>query len=256
VKRHAPYQNALVTGASAGLGRGLSLALAARGAHVVVAARRRAELDAVVETITARGGSAEALVLDCGDADAVHAEVSALDARLPLDLVVANAGLGGATPGRDLRWSDTRDILQLNVLGTAATLSAAVPGMVARRRGHLAAVASLAGLRGLPGSAAYSASKAAIRTFAESLRIDLRDVGITVTAVSPGYVRTAMTASHQGPMPFLMDLDPAVRIILRSLEERRDTCEFPWSMAALARLGALLPASMFEWLARHARFPT
>ncbi len=258
MKRMRPlaYRTALVTGASSGLGRGIAEAVASRGAHVVVAARRRSALDEVVAAIRRRGGSAEALVVDCSDADATHAAVAALDRKKPLDLVVANAGLGGTTPAADLQWATVRDILQLNVLGTAATLSGAVPGMVTRRRGHLVGVASLAGVRGLPGSAAYSSSKAAIRTFLDSLRIDLRPFGITVTTVSPGYVRTAMTEHHVGPMPFLMDLEPAVARILESLDSQDETCDFPRPAAIASRASSFLPAPVFEWLSRRAKLPT
>ena len=96
----AAFKHALVTGASSGMGRGLALALAARGAHVVAAARRRERLDELVREVAAAGGSAEALVLDVADGDATYAAVRAVDARRPLDLVIANAGIGGITPGR------------------------------------------------------------------------------------------------------------------------------------------------------------
>ncbi len=181
--------------------------------------------------------------------------VRALDARRPLDLVIANAGLGGSTPARHFEWEHAKAILQLNVLGAVATLSAALPGMLDRKRGHLVGVASLAGYRGMPKSAAYSASKAALITFLESLRIDLRSSGIDVTTIAPGYVKTEMTAHHSGRLPFLLDLDDAVAIMMRAIERRAPLCSFPRPTAAAARSASLLPRPLYEWGASRLKVP-
>jgi short-subunit dehydrogenase len=247
------YRNALITGASSGLGRGLALALAARGVHVVAAARRKAALDALVGSILHAGGSAEAIVLDCADGDATHAAVRALDERLQLDLVIANAGWGHATPARGIDWPTVKAILDLNVQGAAATLCGALPGMVARGRGHLVGVASLAGFRGLPRSAAYSASKSALATFLESLRVDLRDTPVSVTTICPGYVKTELTADRPYTMPFLMELDDAVAAMVRGIERRDAVCAFPLPLYSTMRALRFLPDSLYDFIAARSK---
>jgi short-subunit dehydrogenase len=250
-----PYKTALITGASSGLGRGLALSLGKKGTHVVAAARRKIELDSLVAEIIASGGSAEVMVLDCSNADATYEKVYALDERMPLDLVIANAGAGFPTPARSMNWREVKQIIDLNVLGATATLAGALTGMVERNSGQLVAMASLAGYRGLPGSAAYCASKAALIAFCESLRIDLRESGVSVTTICPGFVETDMTAKIKGKLPFLVKLDDAVAIMCKAIENRDAHCAFPRPMAAAARGGQLMSRSVYEWVASKRKPP-
>jgi short-subunit dehydrogenase len=248
----ASQPTAFITGASSGIGHGLALALARRGMHVIAAARRRDRLDQLVHTITGGGGSAEALVLDVADGDATYRAVRAADERRGLDMVVANAGVAGITPAKKLDWSRVRAILDTNVVGAAATLSAAVPGMVARGRGHLVAIASVAGFRGLPRFAAYSASKAALITFCESLRIDLHGSGVGVTTVCPGYVNTELLTPGK-KHPFLVEVDDAVARILAAVDAGDAVCTFPAPTAAGMRAAQLLPRPLYEFLATRSK---
>jgi short-subunit dehydrogenase len=243
---------ALVTGASSGIGHGLALALARRGLHVVAAARRRDRLQELVRAIADGGGSAEALVLDVADAAATHAAVRAVDERQPLDMVVANAGIGGITPGKKLDWSRVKAILDTNVSGAAATICGAVPGMVARRRGSVVAVASVAGFRGLPRFGAYSASKAWLITFCESLRVDLHGSGVTVTTVCPGYVNTELLTPGR-KHPFMVEVDDAVARILAAVDAREAMCTFPTPVVAGMRAAQLLPRPLYEFIATRSR---
>ncbi|MDB4964596.1 MAG: oxidoreductase [Myxococcales bacterium] len=240
--------NALVTGASSGIGRGLALALGKRGAHVVVAARRKERLDSLVGEIAAAGGRGEALVLDASDGDATYEAVRAVDARLPLDLVIANAGIGGITPGKKLVWERVRDILQTNLVGAAATISAAMPGMVARGDGRIVGIASVAGFVALPRFAAYSASKAGLITLLESLRIDLHGSGVSVTTVCPGYVDTDLLTPGK-KHPFLVALDDAVATILRAVDKREAMCTFPAQIVVPLKAAQLLPRPLYEFVA-------
>jgi len=241
------YRKALVTGASSGIGRGLALALGRAGTFVYAAARRKPELDSLVAEIARAGGRAEALVLDVSDPEEAHDVVRALDARDPLDLVVANAGVGGKTPSTRPAYHDVQHIFDVNLSGAIATLYGALPGMVDRNHGHLVGVASLAGMRGLPKYSAYSASKAALITFLESTRLDLLKTGVAVTAVCPGYVRTEMTAKS-GERPFMIDVDQAVKTILHSLARKDAVCAFPRPTATVMRSAALLPSSVYEFV--------
>ena len=184
----------LITGASSGIGRALALEYARGGASVALSARRADELEAAAADVRAAGGRALVLPLDVTDAEAVGDAVRRADRDLGgLEMVVANAGRGDWRHGSQLRWEDVQAVLDVNVRGAMATLLAAVPAFLARQGGHLVAVTSLAGRRGLPMSAAYSASKAAMTVFLESLRIDLAAAGIRVTDVQPGFVVTPMT---------------------------------------------------------------
>jgi short-subunit dehydrogenase len=244
---HGNYGTALVTGASSGIGRGLALALAARGTFVVVAARRQSELDHLCAEIARAGGQAEPLVLDVSDGDATYEAVRELDGRRPLDLVIANAGVGQITPGTRLRWDHVKLVLETNLTGAAATLCGAIPGMVERRRGHVVGVASLAGFRGLPRFAAYSGSKSGMITFLESLRVDLAASGVAVTSICPGFVRTPMTAGSQPP--FLVELDDAVATMLRAIDQKQAVCAFPAQWAAPLVAIRHLPAAVYQFVA-------
>lgn len=248
----AAVTHALVTGASSGIGRGLALALGGRGAHVTVLARRRERLDELVREIAAAGGSAEALALDIADGDATYEAVRAADARRPLDFIVANAGVGGITPGKKLKWERVKAILETNLVGAAATITGAVPGMVERGDGRVVAIASVAGFRGMPRFAAYSASKAGLITLCESLRIDLHGTGVSVTTVCPGYVQTEMLTPGKSH-PFVVSVEEAVATILRAADTREAVCTFPAPIVAGMRAVQLLPRPLWEFVATRAK---
>ena len=126
--------------------------------------------------------------------------------------------------------------------------------MVARGSGHLVAISSLAAYRGLPKSAAYCASKAAVSAFFESLRLDLRPRKIDVTIIHPGFIKTPLTAGRQAEMPFLMELDDAVAKIVWAIETRRKSCAFPWQLASLVRLGMIMPNSVYDLISKRNSF--
>jgi short-subunit dehydrogenase len=248
----AQLKRALVTGASSGLGRSLAAWLAARGVTVVACARRRVKLDELRDEAARTGGVVEPLELDVADVAAVRERLAELDGRDGgLDLVVANAGAGELTSARKFDWEAGERILRVNVLGAAATLTAALPGMLARDRGHLVAIASIAAVRGLPNNAAYGASKAFLRSFMESLRVDLSTTGVKTTCVFPGFVKSEMTAPNKFTMPFLLETDDAAARIGRAILAQRAELWFPWQMALLARPLALLPSGLYVRLIRR-----
>jgi short-subunit dehydrogenase len=236
---------ALVTGASSGLGRGLALALAHKGVKVYAAARRESELAALAK----EAPGIQPLVLDVGDSDATHAAVAKLDARDPLDLVIANAGIGGPTSATHLEWTEVKRILEVNLLGSAATITGALPGMVARNSGHIVGVSSIAAWRGLPKSSAYSASKAGLSIFLESLRVDLHNSDVAITTICPGFVRTPMNANPKQPTPFIIETEEAVRIMMNAIERRDAECAFPLPLVAAARWLPFLPQKAYDFLA-------
>jgi short-subunit dehydrogenase len=240
------FSTALVTGASSGFGRALSLALAKRGTHVYAAARRKPELDALVEE---GEGRIEALVLDVSNADATYQAVADLDARASLDLVIANAGIGGPTPAQRPDWPLFKRILDVDLLGAAATITGALPGMVSRERGHVVGISSLAAFHGLPHSGAYSAAKSGLAAMLESFRHDLYGSNVYATTIFPGFVKTPLTQKNRFKMPFLMELDQAIRIMLRAIDRRQATCAFPLPTAIGSKMLKWLPNALIHRVA-------
>jgi short-subunit dehydrogenase len=248
-----PFAHAFITGASSGLGRGLALHYARAGATVHAVARRLPELEQLAHDAagSAAPGRIVPVALDVRDAEALTAAVRAAEEQAggALDLVVANAGVGGFTSGRQMEWRTVKRILDVNVSAAAVTLAAALPAMVARGRGTVAAVASLAGFRGLPRNGAYCASKAALHTFMESVRLDLRGTGVKAVTIYPGFVRTPMTEGNGFMMPFLMELDDAVRAMARGIDRGEARVSFPLPLAAAVRALGALPAPVYDALA-------
>lgn len=247
-------RTALVTGASSGIGWSLAHRLAGMGIEVALLARRRDRLDALAEEIRRAGGKAHVHPADVTDAAALVETIRRIDDELGgLDLVVANAGVASQRWAGRLRWEEMAPILAVNVVGAAATLTAVLPRMVERKRGHLVGISSLAGYRGLPRSAAYGASKAFLSHFLESLRIDLRGTGVHVTDVRAGFVKTPLTASNDFPMPFLLDVEEAVGAIVQGIEDREAVVAFPAPLVGAVRLGRMLPNALYDRLVARAR---
>jgi short-subunit dehydrogenase len=245
-----------VTGASSGIGAALAVRLARDGTLVVLAARRADALAEIAREIEAAGGKARIELMDVADGGATADAVRRLDDALGgLELVVANAGVGG------MRWSGTMSfegcapMIDVNVTGTVATLTAILDRMVARGHGHVVGVSSMAAVRGLPHNALYSATKAFTSTFLESLRVDLAGTGVAVTEVRPGYVRTPMTDALDAPKPFMIEPEEAAEVIARGIARRDALVAFPWAMATLTRSIRWLPVALYDRAARIARPP-
>lgn len=245
----------LVTGASSGIGEGLAIELGRQGARIGLLARRRDLLDEIVKKIEASGGKALALPVNVQDADAVReAADRVLNELGPIDVLIANAGIGGNNDGVNLKPDEFANVMNVNVLGVVNSVAAVGPQMVARGRGQLVAISSLAAYRGLPKSAAYCASKAAVSILFESLRLDLKPNGIDVTIIHPGFIKTPLTAGRQAEMPFLLELDDAVKKILRAIEKKKKTFAFPWQLATIVRLGMIMPTFLYDQISRKNSF--
>lgn len=245
----------LVTGASSGIGRGLALELARRGAMVGLLARREGALCEAVDEIAAHGGKAIALPADVTDANAVRGAVGALSKEFgPIDLAIANAGVGATVAARNLEPEGVANIFKVNVIGVVNCVTAVIPHMIERGRGQLAVISSLAAYRGLPKSAAYCSSKAAVSALFESLRLDLGPQGIEVTIIHPGFIKTPLTAGRQAKLPFLLEVDDAVKKMIRAIEKRKKSYAFPWQLATVVRAGMLMPNFMYDWIARRNSF--
>ena len=241
------YRTALVTGASSGLGRGLALWFARRGVKVYAAARRRENLEALADEARAAGAHIEPVELDVADEEATLARIRELDTACGgLDLVIANAGFGKETNGKRIKWETVKQIIDVNVTGAAATLCAVVPQMVERKRGQVVGVASMAAFRGLPRNAAYSASKAFLHAFMESLRVVLQGSGVKVTCLYSGFVKSEMTAQNKFDMPFLLETEEAVELMGKAIVRGEAQYAFPWQMATVMGLVKRLPNALFD----------
>ena len=245
----------MITGASSGIGRALAGALAKRGARLGLVARRKKVLDEVVSEIETLGAKALALPASVQDAGAVQAEAERLRAEFgPIDMLIANAGIGGSGDPAELKASDYAEVIEVNAIGSANCVAAVLPDMIARGSGHLVAISSLAAYRGLPKSAAYCASKAAVSAFFESLRLDLRRRKIDVTIIHPGFIKTPLTEGRQADIPWLLELDDAVAKIVWAIESRRKSYAFPWQLASLVRLGMIMPNSVYDLISKRNSF--
>lgn len=170
------------------------------------------------------------------------------------DIVIANAGVSrGTLTEHKEDIAAFKAILEINVLGMVHTFQPFIAPMNASPgKGSLVGIASVAGVRGLPGAEAYSASKAAVISYLESLRIEMANYGITVTTIAPGYIRTAMTDVNTYRMPFLMDVDIAVQKFAQAIAEKRRFVIVPWQMGLVAQLMRLMPAGLWDWAVKKA----
>jgi short-subunit dehydrogenase len=239
----------MITGASSGIGRSLAAQLAQRGARVGLIARRVDLLSSVVREVEQYGNAAVGVAADVHDADGIKSATDQIVAALgPIDVLIANAGIATATHATKLHPDELASVLQTNVVGAANSVAAVLPAMMERGKGHLVAIASLSAYRGLPMSAAYCASKAALSSFFESLRIDLKDSGVKVTIVYPGFIKTPLTAGREY-MPYLMEVEYAAGKIISAIERGKKSYAFPWQLATLVRAGLIMPASLYDWIA-------
>lgn len=235
----------LITGASSGLGAALARAYAARGQRVVLVGRRA---DALQATADRCRGLARVQAVDVRDAARWPEVAQRLLGELGCpQIVIANAGI---SHGVDLRRAEdlaiAADIMDTNWRAALATLAPFIAPMQQRGQGKLVGIASVAGVRGLPGHAAYSASKAALIRSLESLRVELRGSGVRVVTISPGYVATPMTAGNPFPMPFLLDADTFACRALRAIDAGRAYATIPWQMAVLSKLLHVLPRALYD----------
>jgi len=243
---------AILTGASSGIGHALAKELARGGFKVGLLARRREPLEQLAAEIKQAGGAADFETADVTDRPGLLAAIHRLTDRLgPADLLVANAGAGVPTDIEPMNVPEVEQMIRVNQFGVIYAIEAVLPDMLKRKSGHLAAVSSLAAYKGFPGQAGYCSSKAAVKMYMDSLRIQLRSRGIAVTTICPGFVKTPMTAAHKFPMPFLMEPDEAARRVARALRRKKKVFNFPWPMARLVKFCYWVPDWIMARATRH-----
>jgi short-subunit dehydrogenase len=233
-------RNIWITGASSGLGRSLALSLAGKGNRVIATARNQVELDKLAEL------DANIVALSCDITDEAALEAAGnriLEIAPHLDQVILNAGNCEYLDFPEPDWAAIRRVLEINFFGTVNCVKMALPLLRQSTGGrpHIVAVASQVTAAPFPRAEAYGASKAALRYFFDSLRLDLAAEGIDVTVVNPGFVDTPLTRKNDFPMPFLMDVDLAASRIVKNIESRPLSYSFPLRLSAMLALSKLLP---------------
>ncbi|HYK01758.1 MAG TPA: SDR family NAD(P)-dependent oxidoreductase [Thermoanaerobaculia bacterium] len=239
---------AIITGASTGIGHALAHELAKRGYDLALLARRAELLEGLASELRARGKQAVAIACDVLDAGALRDAVQRAQTELggTFDLAIANAGVSIPSHATKFKLDDAEQMIRVNVLGLMYLYDAVIPSMVEQGSGRFAGVASIAGLRGLPTSGPYSASKAAVQAFLEAARIELKPYGVGITIVNPGFVATPMTEKNRFRMPFLMQPGDAAVVIANGLERGSRVVEFPLPMSLLMRLVRYIPDALYE----------
>jgi short-subunit dehydrogenase len=236
-----------ITGASSGIGAALATHYSAGGATLALFGRSATALDSV----KARCATTTKVLCapsDVTSAQSMHDAMLAASAQLGVpDLVIANAGVSrGTLAGAREDVQAFQEVFDTNVLGMVHTFTPVIDAMVKRGSGTLVGIASVAGLRGIPGSAAYSASKAAAISYCESLRVELRPSGVKVLTICPGYIDTPMTQVNTFPMPFLLTADEGARRIARAIDAEKSFAIVPWQMGLAGRLMRRLPTAVYD----------
>ena len=237
----------IITGASSGIGKALAIEYARRGAILGLIARRHDLLRELEESLPVRPYIYAADVTNAS-AIANAAEHFTERAGIP-DIVIGNAGIGAGTLTSHAEDNPVfEEIIKVNLIGLMLTFQPFVEAMRKRGSGILVGIASVAGFRGLPGAAAYSASKAAAISYLESLRVELHASGISVVTICPGYIATPLTSQNPYRMPFLMNAGDAAKKIASAIEARKRFYVFPWQMALVGWVLRRLPRPLYELL--------
>ncbi len=247
-------RNILITGASSGIGAAMAQAYAAPEAVLLLHGRDENRLSKTAAACRERGALVHTALIPVGDRAAMKRWIEDADDRHPLDLVIANAGISGGTSGNIAQGGLDGDhlIFETNLMGVLNTIGPVIPRMIARKRGQVALMSSLAGFSGWPGAPAYSASKAAVRYYGEALRPALAPHNVCVSVICPGFIATPMTDVNPFPMPFLMKANEAAALIVAGLAAGRGRIAFPWPTYTFVRFVGILPPKLREKLTKSA----
>lgn len=229
-----------ITGAGKGIGRALALKMAREGWTVAASARTIADLETLIEESAC--GRISAFPLDITDAQANAQVLDQIEHQLgPLDMAVLNAGTHSPMTAANFDAQLVRTLVDTNLMGTVNGLAALLPRFRRRRSGRVAVVSSVAGYRGLPTSAAYGATKAALINMCEALKPELDKEGVALTLINPGFVETPLTDENEFPMPFLVTSSAAADSIYKGLMAGKFEIVFPWNFALIMKLLRLVP---------------
>lgn len=240
-----PVKSLVISGASSGIGLALARHYLERGATVAVFARR----GELLQTLSAEfPNKVFCYTLDVRDASAIRDVAGDFMARVGVpDIVIANAGVSRGTLTEYVEDEEVfQNVMDINVLGMVKTFQPFLSAMRKAKQGTLVGIASVAGFRGLPGSGAYSASKAAAISYLESLRVEMHGSGVKVVTLCPGYIKTPMTEVNNYPMPFILEADEAAKRMARVIERGKSFAVVPWQMGLVGWLMKRLPNWLYD----------
>lgn len=220
--------------------------LARPGISMTITGRDSERLTQVSDGLSQTGAHIISTLCDVTDSIAMEKLIADADGRAPLDLVIANAGISGGSSPATSTHDTARHIMQTNVLGVMNTVQPSANLMSARGTGRVAIVSSLAGFRGLPTAPVYSASKVAVKAWGDAIRPGLRENGVGLSMIYPGFVKSRITDQNDFPMPFFMPAEKAAKIIVNGLAQGKSNIAFPWPMVLMMKLISALPAPIFD----------
>lgn len=244
----------LITGASSGIGEALAYEYAKQGATLGLVARRGEALQKLETKIREQGNQVVVYSADVRDSQALQVAAQDFISQFGSpDIVIASAGVSIGTLTQYAEDIDSfKAVMDINVVGLVNTFQPFIEAMIKQQHGQLVGFASVAGIRGLPGAGAYSASKAAAISYLESLRVEMQPHGIAVTTIAPGYIRTPMTDINTYKMPFLMDVDVAATKFAKAIAAKRRFTVIPWQMGVVARAMRFIPPFLWDLMMRNA----
>lgn len=239
--------NIFLTGASSGIGQALAKEFAANGATLGLVARREDKLKELIAELP-NPELHTAIVCDVTDRDHLIEEARKFDIVCGgVDIAIACAGISVGVKTQYREDLDVFDkVFDTNVFAMASTFHAFIDPMVKRKRGTLVGIASVAGIRGLPGSEAYCASKSAAITYCESLRVEMQKYGVKVVTISPGFVKTPLTAHNPYKMPFIMEPEAFAKEAVKVIMAGKKYATIPWEMGVLSKILRLIPNPLFD----------
>ncbi|HZZ78580.1 MAG TPA: SDR family NAD(P)-dependent oxidoreductase [Gemmataceae bacterium] len=241
----------LITGAGSGIGRALSHYFAADGWAIAAIDRVEEGVRTLATELEAQQKRIAWSLADVTDAEGLDRATRDLESRLgPVDVMIANAGIGIETSGLRYSAADMARVINVNLIGVSNSIAAVLPGMIERRRGHLVGISSIASFRGLPRMLAYSASKAGVNAIMDGLRVELKPLGIDVTTICPGWIRTPLTQHIEGRLDHLLEVEEAAREIAWAVRSKCEFHTFPRPMRWRMNLLWMLPRSWQDWYIR------
>ncbi len=242
----------LITGATGGIGQALATCYATKHTQLILTGRNEEKLAEITVLCEKKGAKVIANALDiCNQTDFIQ-WISEIDKKYPIDLVIANAGINSTIASKNVEdnFEATKKVFDTNTYGVLATITPLIKRMKQQKQGQIAIISSLAAYRGLPQSAAYCASKAAIKVYGESLRAYLAVYNIKVNVVCPGFVKSAMSDSWSGPKPFMISATKAAKIIKKGLAKNKGRIAFPTVLSLPTWLATLLPNRLIDFILR------
>jgi short-subunit dehydrogenase len=244
-------QSILITGASSGIGAALASAYAKPNIFLALTARNSERLQKIAQECEKKGAKVVTTSIDIRHEQQLRTWIEKQNETSPFDLVIANAGISNG--GKEKSEEFDREIFAVNLFGVLNTVYPAIDLMKKQKTGQIAIISSMAGMYGFPRSPAYSASKAAVKTFGESMRSRLRPFGIKVSVICPGFIKTPLTDTNEYKMPFLTSVNKAVQIIQKGLAKNQGIIAFPWQMNLFMWILRVLPTALAEKIARFVK---